>query len=539
MRIKIKSVFIFIFLGITLSCFGDILDEKKQEATFFQEFSLKNEEKKIRKEIARKIYSEKFNKIMKELSLKEIRTVNYLTNRETLKKILNSKDGENNLLKINNSDVDIATAEEILIISRELKELAEVSVEIKTYLTEEYNNFDYNFFAKEGDKIIKFIRDKENLYDLLPETMQKISKELPPNKAENIKEILKGKKIPEKIEITTKDFTNLILSSVEMKEIYDLCIKLKKLGDLVNSFQIEINKLYPQLDYTEISKNGIFYINDKQTLEMLNKEYIKKEYTFENPYIKINPYNRVINMAYVKYPNSENEKINIKIKNRDGLEDLEYIQENKEYIEIYGLFMNDTENIVVLDNGEKQVELKIKSPLLPNKAPSIVIKNINEKEITQGMTYFTYLYGKEASGIIFDKEGNIRYIFNPNLEKNDKIWNIIRKDKSFLYYNDERVIEFSLDGKIINNWDKKKYESEINILEDKNENVLDMGSQLLTDNKKTLNTVGFINKKFPMGKIVEIDLENNKEIFEANIFLKNNNRKENKIMNGERINFPN
>lgn len=539
MRIKIKSVFIFIFLGITLSCFGDILDEKKQEATFFQEFSLKNEEKKIRKEIARKIYSEKFNKIMKELSLKEIRTVNYLTNRETLKKILNSKDGENNLLKINNSDVDIATAEEILIISRELKELAEVSVEIKTYLTEEYSNFDYNFFAKEGDKIIKFIRDKENLYDLLPETMQKISKELPPNKAENIKEILKGKKIPEKIEITTKDFTNLILSSVEMKEIYDLCIKLKKLGDLVNSFQIEINKLYPQLDYTEISKNGIFYINDKQTLEMLNKEYIKKEYTFENPYIKINPYNRVINMAYVKYPNSENEKINIKIKNRDGLEDLEYIQENKEYIEIYGLFMNDTENIVVLDNGEKQVELKIKSPLLPNKAPSIVIKNINEKEITQGMTYFTYLYGKEASGIIFDKEGNIRYIFNPNLEKNDKIWNIIRKDKSFLYYNDERVIEFSLDGKIINNWDKKKYESEINILEDRNENVLDMGSQLLTDNKKTLNTVGFINKKFPMGKIVEIDLENNKEIFEANIFLKNNNRKENKIMNGERINFPN
>ncbi|MGL4687845.1 MAG: hypothetical protein ACRCVS_04075 [Fusobacteriaceae bacterium] len=539
MKIKIKSIFILVFLGITWSSLGEVLGEKNKKPTFFQEFSIKNEEKKIRKEIARKIYSEKFNKIMSELSLKEIRTVNYLTNRETIKKALNAKNGEKELLKINNSDVGVAVAEEILIVSRELKELEEVSLEIKNYLREKYINFDYNYFAKEGDKIIKFIRNKETLYELLPETMKKISKDLPPKIAENVKEILKGKKIPEEIRIATKDFTNLVLSSLEMIEVYELSIKLKKLGDLENAFQLEINKLYPKLDYTEISKNGIFYIMDKKTIEQLKEEYEKGNYTYESPYIKINPYNRVVNMAYLKYPNSINEKVNIKIKNRNGLEDLEYIEENKEYIEIYGLYMNGAENVIELDNGKNKVELKLISPLLPDNVPSIVIKNINEKESTEGMTYFTYLYGKEASGIIFDKEGEIRYIFDPNLEDNERIWKILKKENSFFYYNNDRVLEFSISGKILNNWDRKRYESEINILEEENKNSLDIYSQLLKDNKKTLNTVGFINKKYPMGKIVEINLENNNEIFEANIFLKKNDRKKNKIMNGERVNFQN
>ncbi|MGL6064075.1 MAG: hypothetical protein ACRC0S_03220 [Fusobacteriaceae bacterium] len=539
MKIKIKSIYILVFLGITWSSLGEVLGEKNKKPTFFQEFSIKNEEKKIRKEIARKIYSEKFNKIMNELSLKEIRTVNYLTNRETIKKALNSKNGEKELSKINNSDVGVAVAEEILIVSRELKELEEVSLEIKNYLREKYINFDYNYFAKEGDKIIKFIRDKETLYELLPETMKKISKNLPPKIAENIKEILKGKKISKEVKVTTKDFTNLELSSKEMEEVYEFSIKLKKLGDLVNDFQLEINKLYPQLDYTEISKNGIFYIMDKKTIEQLNDEYEKGNYTFESPYIKINPYNRVINMAYIKYPNSVNEKVNVKIKNRNKLEDFEYIQENKEYIEIYGLYMNNTENIIELDNGKSKVELKIISPLLPNKMPSIVVRNINENEYTKGMTYFTYLYGKEASGIIFDKEGEIRYIFDPSLEDNERIWKILKKENSFFYYNNDRVLEFSISGKILNNWDRKRYESEVSILEEGNKTNLDIDSQLLKDNKKTLNTVGFINKKYPMGKIVEINLENNQEIFEANIFLKNNDRKKNKIMNAERINFQN
>ncbi|MGL5124101.1 MAG: hypothetical protein ACRC6K_08100 [Fusobacteriaceae bacterium] len=539
MKLKIKPLFIFIFLGIVWSSFGTVLNEEKRKPTFIQEFFIKNEEKKIKKEIARKIYSEKFNKIMEKLSLKEIRTVNYLTNRETIKKILNLKDGEKKLLKINSFDVGIADAEEILIVSRELKELEEVSGEIKNYLKEKYINFDYNFFAKEGDKIIKFIRNKETLYELLPETMKKISKNLPPKIAENTKEILKGKKIPEKIEVTTKDFTTLILSSLEMEEVYELSIMLKKLGDLVNNFKVEIEKLYPNLDYIEICKNGIFYINDKKTLEQLNEEYKKGNYTYESPYIKINPYNRVVNMAYIRYPNSINEKVNIKIKNKNRLENFEYIQENKEYIEIYGLYMNDTENIIELDNGKNKVELKIISPLLPDKIPSIVIKNIDEKESTQGMTYFTYLFGKEASGIIFDKEGDIRYIFDPTLEADERTWNIIKKENSFFYYNTERIFEFYLSGKIINSWDRKKYESEISILKEENINSLDIYSQLLKYNKKTLNTVGFINKKYPMGKILEIDLENNKEIFEANIFLKNNDRKKNKIMNGERINFQN
>lgn len=538
-KITIIAGIILVLAGASYMMTADDNSEKIMLKNAIYKFYSKNQQIKIKKEISRKIYSKEFNEIISDFSVAKLETVNYLVSRDSLKNSLNSESKVTDLRRIELPSIEIREAEQILIISRELSELENVSKEMKTYLEKKYKGFDYSYFAKKGDKIVSFIRDREGMYSQLPDSINNILRKLSPQKAEIIKEIIHERKIPNSIQYSTADFTEFKLDYTTMDDLYNLSKNLRDIGVAVPEFVEEINKLYPNLDYTRIALNGKYYLNDKKAMMQIEKEYSEKEYSFEQPYIKVNPYNRVENSALIKCPDLENEVINVTIKGKNGQEDLKYKISHKNEIEIYGLYMNSDDNTVILNNGEKEVILKIKTEKIPNELPIISVNQIDKLAMSPGLTYVTYLSGINCYGIMFDEEGNIRYLFNPNPEENSAKWFMQRNEKGFLYFDQERVFQFSYLGKIMNSWSKFNYENIAKVPEYARKGYPDRSSQLLLENKQTLNTINFINSKYAMGQISEINLETNKVVFNVEIYFDKNDERENKIALAERIKFPN
>lgn len=530
---------------ITAACFivaavifsgRDLKDENvNQESSFLLKIYEESKIKKVKKEIARKVYSKNFNNLISGFSLPKLEAINYLVGRESLRDSLNSKNRTAELLNINSPDIDSNDAENILKVSRELVDLSKISPELKRYLKDEYRGFDFVSFSERGDKILSFIRNKELIGTQLPKNMTEFIEQLPPAKAESIMEILEGEVIPQKIDVTTNDFIKLSISYGEMREIYELCRKLYRIGKIEPKFLDEANRIYLNLDYTRIARYGEFYLQDKSSLDSLEKKTAEKDYSFEFPMIVRDPFGRVPDMAYLYYPGSEEESVKITVKGRDGEPDISYNQNSEKFIKIYGLYLNGKSTQIVLDNGKKISEIEISSGKVPDEMPIVNIKKAPEKSGNK-LYYMTYTYENEIFGMAVDSFGKIRYLFNPLENKNidgGKIdWGLVFKRDKFTLFNDEIVFSFGLSGEIINSWSRAKYENEIGKLELKKIGTYNVTTELIEDNRKSLTTVEFREGDYPMGQLIETDLADKNKIFEADIYFDKNSIKTNRIMDG-------
>lgn len=528
-------IIIIFYIGASFSqelSKGEI-KERSSISSFFSELYIKSKEKKIKKEIARKIYSKEFNELVKVMNLNQLETVNHLTNRETLKDSLNNKDRLKELKNIEKPDISIGEAEKILTISREIVELENIDLKLKNWIEKTYGQFNYRYFSRNGDKVIRYIRDKETLYKLLPETLKEITKNISPEKAEQIRAILDGEKIPNKIEYTTKDFEELSLNKEVMKDIYRMSKKISQIGIVVESFVQEINKLYPNIDYTRIARYGEGYLNDKEVEEEIEKNYSEEKYSFLNPYVLINPYGRTPYSGIIKYPDSENQKLKITVKGSTEEEDVVYIEENKERIELYGLRANQ-ENRVILNNGKEESVLTIKGEKIKDNLPIFQIKELKKEKISKGMNYVAHFSEGEVNPIIFDNKGEIRYFLEMNLP-NENSWKLNRKDKGFIFFNEDRVFFLDRLGKIQNSYLKSTYERENKLYQGDVEELL----QLLNNNRNGLRAIDFIDKGYPKGKIIESELSNGEILLEVDIYMDKNSRSLNRIVDGKKILFPN
>lgn len=530
---------------ITAACFvvaavifsgRDLKDENvSHETSFLLKIYEESKIKKIKKEIARKVYSKDFNNLIKGFSLPKLEAINYLVGRESLRDSLNSKNRTAELLNINSPDIDSNDAENILKVSRELVDLSKISPELKEYLKGEYKGFDFVSFSERGDKILSFIRNKELIGTQLPKNMTVFIEQLPPAKAESIMEILDGEVIPQKIDITTNDFTKLSISYEKMKEVYELCGKLYRIGKIEPKFLDEANKLYLNLDYTRIARYGEFYLQDKKSLDSLEKKTREKDYSFEFPMIVRNPFGRVSDMAYLYYPGSDEESVKVTIKGRGGEPDISYHQNSEKFIKIYGLYLNGKSTQIVLDNGKKVTEIEIASEKVPDEMPVVEIKKSSE-ERGNGLYYMTYTYGNKIFGVAIDNFGKIRYLFDPlenqNIDDGKLNWGLLFNRDRFTLFNDEIVFSFGLNGEIKNSWSRAKYENEIGKLVLKKVGTYNATTELIEDNRKSLTTVEFREGDYPLGQLIETDLIDKKKVFEADIYFDKNSIKANRIMAG-------
>lgn len=506
---------------------------------YFYNVYVMTQEKKIKKEIERKIYSKEFNEIISKIELNGLSTVNYLTDRDSLRIALNDSNSIENMKKINKPDITANEAEAILVVSRELTELQKVSGELKGYLKKRFKDFDYEYIANIGDKTISFIREKEKIYSLLPDDITNVIKVSSLGKAEQVQKILNGVEIPKEIAYSTKDFFEDKLDISNMESLYVISKSLLELQGLIPELKQIHQKLYPNLDYEAIAKDGKLYIDDKKADVLIEKEYSEGKYTYENPYVKVNPYNRVSNSVLIKYPGVEKENVTVTVNGRANGKNLQYKVIKDKDIKVFGLYIGGEANIVTINNGIKEIKIPVTIGELPDNMPSVVIMKSKGDNSAKNMIYTTYVSNLNSYGLVFDKDGNIRYIFDPNLN-NDNSGRYLKFHKdAFIYYTRDNVILFSKIGKVISRLSMEEFNKKNDALPFLDTGYPEFTSKNILERNSIVNTKGFTNINYPLGQIVETNSDTGEIIFSANVYFDYNDKTKNSINSSEEVEFPN
>lgn len=142
----------------------------------------------------------------------------------------------------------------------------------------------------------------------------------------------------------------------------------------------------------------------------IEEEYQQLDYTFEHPFIKLNPYGNAPMSVMIKFPTDEAAKITLTVKGKDGQKDI--VRVFKDYqtqhtLDVHGLYPqyeNKVEIIAQTKSGrEKKKTWTIKTSKYFGKAFYKVLSKKDAKDIY----YFTF------DGYIVDEYGNVRYAFTP------------------------------------------------------------------------------------------------------------------------------
>ena len=208
-------------------------------------------------------------------------------------------------------------------------------------------------------------------------------------------------------------------------------------------------------EYEKIDNNSIFQKQDS-IINNIQEEYSKKLYTIDNPYIVIEPFDNTSNTALIMFKTEKKESIEVTIKgiNDDDLI-FKYGEDTEHIINLYGLYRNYNNKIIIKTSSGLEKELYIK--LDGNNTIYTGENNINE-----------YLYIQTEDNIsLYDSLGNIRLKYNYNAidfieYNNNLILSVYDNSKSYL-------LEIDKLGYIVKKID---FDEKINKLEKINDYIL-------------------------------------------------------------------
>lgn len=155
-----------------------------------------------------------------------------------------------------------------------------------------------------------------------------------------------------------------------------------------------------------LSVNAKTVSNERLAIE---NEYGRLEYSFSNPYVKLNPFGLNSLAALVKFSTQKDVQITVTVKGKNGAPDVTHTFKGfktEHEINVLGLYPNHENKIILTaadKNGQKQTtEITIKTPKSNKRALFVpLIKNQSE----QNRYYFI------TEGIVFDEFGNLRFDF--------------------------------------------------------------------------------------------------------------------------------
>lgn len=141
----------------------------------------------------------------------------------------------------------------------------------------------------------------------------------------------------------------------------------------------------------------------------IENEYGILEYSFLNPYVKLNPFGLNSLAALVKFPTQEKAQITLTVKGKDGAPDITHTfkEFSKEHeIPVLGLYPNHDNKVILTasdKNGQKQTnEIIIKTPKSNKRALFVPLK---KNQPAENRYYFI------LEGIVFDEFGHLRFDF--------------------------------------------------------------------------------------------------------------------------------
>ena len=525
----------------------------------------KNSYKKIKNEIYRKIGDRDFREIIDKLSFEKLEVTSDILKEDALAAAINSGDKKEYLKNLSDEKPTYEEAQNIYKIVEGFNALETISPEFSLYIKEKFGYEKKDYDVNVLKEIPNTILQKDKLVKLtVNEELKNIIRDLSYKEIKTFSSL--AEKNPVLIKILEKPFTEngkdkFILKGMDekyfsqeldyetMKDIYAVSSDIYTLGNMnlkiKDFFRINLGNF----DYNKIANYGGLYLSDRKNEMNIEKEFAEKDYTFENPYIKLNPYNRTPLGALINFKSDYSENpVRIIVKGVDGSKDFIYTinKIGEKGIPIINLYPNTDNkvNIKILSKDRtkiiKEKNILIKTENLDDRLPIVVIeKNYGEflKGVLEpGMNTASFVTGEKSLPFIFDDNGKIRYVFNCD-ETMGKV--ILKKDKKddWILDNGKTVIKINSLGKVSGDKIEVNEYEELKIDDDLTKGYTVNHIQYLPKKNNLLIVYGFSNTTYSSAVYSEVDRETREEYFKSRIYFKKNKIEENNIIFGERTNI--
>ena len=522
----------------------------------------KNNYKKIKNEIYRKIGDRDFREIIDKLSFEKLEVTNDILKEDVLTLAINSGDKKEYLKNLSDEKPTYEKAQNIYKTIEGFNALETISPEFSSYIRGKFGYEKKDYDVNVLKEIPNTILQKDKLVKLtVNEELKNIIRDLSYKEIKTFSSL--AEKNPVLIKILEKPFTEngkdkFILKGMDekyfsqeldyetMKDIYAVSSDIYTLGNmnpqLKDFFRINMS----DFDYNKIANYGGLYLSDRKNEMNIEKEFAEKDYTFENPYIKLNPYNRTPLGALINFKSDYSENpVRIIVKGVDGSKDFMYTinKMGEKGIPIINLYPNTDNkvNIKILSKDRtkiiKEKNISIKTENLDDRLPIVVIeKNYGEflKGVLEpGMNTASFVTGEKSLPFIFDDNGKIRYVFNCD-ETMGKV--ILKKDKKddWILDNGKTVIKINSLGKVSGDKIEVNEYEELKIDDDLTKGYTVNHIQYLPKKNNLLIVYGFSNTTYSSAVYSEVDRETREEYFKSRIYFKKNKIEENNIIFGER-----
>ena len=525
----------------------------------------KNSYKKIKNEIYRKIGDRDFREIIDKLSFEKLEVTSDILKEDALAAAINSGDKKEYLKNLSDEKPTYEEAQNIYKIVEGFNALETISPEFSLYIKEKFGyekkDYDVNVLKEVPNTILQ----KDKLVKLtVNEELKNIIRGLSYDEIKTFSSLTE--KNPVLIKILEKPFTEngkdkFMLKGMDekyfsqeldyetMKDIYAVSSDIYTLGNMnlkiKDFFRINLGNF----DYNKIANYGGLYLSDRKNEMDIEKEFGEKDYTFENPYIKLNPYNRTPLGALINFKSGYSENpVRITVKGVDGSRDFMYTinKMGEKGIPVINLYPNTENkvNIKILSKDRtkiiKEKNILVKTENLDDRLPIVVIeKNYGEflKGVLEpGMNTASFVTGEKSLPFIFDNNGKIRYVFNCD-ETMGKV--ILKKDKKddWILDNGKTVIKINSLGKVSGDKIEVNEYEELKIDDDLTKGYTVNHIQYLPKKNNLLIVYGFSNTPYSSAVYSEVDRETREEYFKSRIYFKKNKIEENNIIFGERTNI--
>jgi len=303
-KITLIASLLIIGVGVVLYLSkGKIMNRMENSPTFSITYK-ENQSKKLKKEFEKQLNNKEFIKLLDKLSLEKLEILKEILKTPDVLEALNNRDKEYNTDIYYSRDIDYPKAMEILNISKGFQEIEVLSVEMKDFLKINYPNFDYNKIAQNEENIPETLKIRDRIVKLIPNSeIDKVVKNLTGEQLEKLNGILTGdaelvsllefkKEDIDKLKESEENFFNGNLIFEDMKKLLLLSKKLESICGVSSELKTIIGKNMDGIEYKKMASYGEFYLLDKNNSIELEKQYRSNHYTFDSPFIKLNPYVR-------------------------------------------------------------------------------------------------------------------------------------------------------------------------------------------------------------------------------------------------------
>lgn len=564
--ILILSFAVIVLGGITIANKNKFTDNFSSE-NILSTIYRKNGHKKIKNEIYRKISDKKFRKIIDKLSFEKLEVTNDILKEPSIVSAINMDNKKDFLKNLTAENKNYEKAQNTYKILNGFNALETISPELSSYIKEKFGydkkDYDINIIKEipnsilQKDKLVKLTLNEELkniIKNLSYENINKFVELIDKNPA-LIKILEKSFKENEKdkfsIEGLDEKYFAQELPFENMENIFAISRDITILGNLDNSLKEFFKANLSYFDYNKIANYGGLYLSDRKNEIEINNEYSSFNYTFEKPYIKLNPYNRTPLGAIINF-NSEytNNPVKISIIGVDGNSDFSYTLDKigSEGLPIICLYPNTKNkiNIQIFSKNKdrilKEKIFEIKTENLDERLPIVVIekdsenifpKTLEAKTLEPGMNTASFITEDKSLPFIFDNFGKIRYVFVCD-ENMGKV--ILKKDKNnnWILDNGKTRIKTDYLGKVSGDKIEINEYEELKIDDDLRKGYTVNHIQYLPKRNNLMIVYGFSSSTYSSAVYSEIDKDTREEYFKARIYFKKSKIEENNIIFGER-----